>query len=155
MNDDLLTLECADDCGRDSRPGDKFDPAVFVGGVPSGTVVPKLAAFCTEACRTAGRPLHPGPRHRLGKDLTPAELVAAGYKQVSRKYRLVARLPEGKTGMEALEAHAPDTARNFRRMAEEMAASQYLRIYADRDGNQVELTPEEFEEFRKAGGVAA
>lgn len=58
-----------------------------------------------------------------------AELVRLGYCQVSRKFRSVARLPEGKTGIEALA----DASRDLvwaRTLGEEHAAEQFRRVYA-------------------------
>ena len=34
--------------------------------------------------------------------MTGQQLVAQGYMQISRKYRLFARIPDGKTGKQAL-----------------------------------------------------
>ena len=53
-------------------------------------------------------------------------LILVGFEQVSRKYRTLARLPLGKTGLEALAEVDPDLAAQFLRNANRMAAEQYL-----------------------------
>ena len=72
------------------------------------------------------------------------KLIEDGYEQVSRKYRTVARLPPGKTGLEALREVDPRLADQFLKNANEMAKHQYLRCY---DSDKIELTYEEFSEF--------
>ena len=79
------------------------------------------------------------------------EIVAQGYQQVSRKNRMVARLPPGMTGLEALRTVDPQLADNFLANAERMAAEQYMRCYANKE-NQLTLTQGEFAEFLKATG---
>lgn len=79
------------------------------------------------------------------------EAIRLGYYQVSRKHRMVARLPDGKTGVQALaEASGrPDWARM---LGETNAGDQFLRCYTDRGGLCVTLDRETFEEFRRLGG---
>lgn len=73
-------------------------------------------------------------------------LVAEGYHQVSRAYREVARLPEGKTGKEALlEVGWTDTDG----MLEWHAADQFRRVYAQSRGLVRQLTRSEFEWFKR------
>ncbi len=80
--------------------------------------------------------------------------------QVSRNARMVARLPEGQTGIEALiDAQRASPVRSdyalwARRMGEGSAGDYYLRCHALRDRPELhkELTREEFAAFRKAGG---
>ncbi len=81
------------------------------------------------------------------------ELVAAGYKQRSRKYRLVAKLPDGETGLEALKRCNPSAFRNIMDFAEHKAADHYRAYNAQAEGNELELTAEEFKAFREAGGT--
>lgn len=82
--------------------------------------------------------------------------VAAGYRQISRRYRTVARLPEGKTGKEALRTAARrdvyDVDGWVETLGEEAAASRYLRCYAT---DRLTLTREEFDAFLKEGGRPA
>jgi hypothetical protein len=75
------------------------------------------------------------------------DLVAGGYQQISSKYRLVARLPPGMTGLEALAKVDPRLAQNFLDNANELAAQQYLRCYPGVD--KIRLTYEEFGAFKK------
>ena len=71
-----------------------------------------------------------------------------GYRQLSRKYRHVGKLPEGKTGLQCLREADPALAAHFERNLEEMCADWYLRIYArEGDGCVEALSVEEFEEF--------
>ncbi len=85
-------------------------------------------------------------RERLAK-----ELVSAGYKQISSKYRIVARLPEGKSGYEALRDADPDFAgrllANFQRDCED----QFLRVCAN-NSHRMTLDELTFAAFRAAGG---
>lgn len=79
------------------------------------------------------------------------DLLASGVEQLSRKYRLVARLPPGMTGLEALRERAPDRYHALtKRMAEtteRLAADEYRRWVAKDHGDEFELTVEEFSEF--------
>lgn len=75
------------------------------------------------------------------------------WKGTSNKYRSVARLPEGMTGVEALKQYAPDEYRHTMARLEQQAADTFRRIYADRvDGCHRELTVEEWQAFKAAGG---
>jgi hypothetical protein len=82
------------------------------------------------------------------------ELVAAGYQSISNKYRLVARLPEGKTGLEALAMVNPDLAAHFLENANLSAARQFMRVYA-KEPERLELNAEEFKAFKANGGQSA
>lgn len=78
-------------------------------------------------------------------EATARRLVAEGYHQVSRAYREVARLPEGKTGIEALQ----DVGwRDAAGMSEWHAADQFRRVYAEGRGLTRKLTRSEFEWFK-------
>ena len=79
------------------------------------------------------------------------ELFDQGYKQVSRKYRQLAGLPAGKTGIQALEAHHGHY-ESFMKDMEERAAEYYRTYCAAKDGNVVQLTPEEFNEWLVLNG---
>lgn len=79
-------------------------------------------------------------------------LVRDGYMQTSARFRCVARLPEGKTGLEALRDVAPNDYARIMGQAERNAADEFRRIYAERCGLQIQLGPEEFAAFKKAGG---
>lgn len=70
--------------------------------------------------------------------------------QISGKYRTAARLPAGVTGIEALKTlniREPEWAE---RMGEGHAGDHYLRCC---NGEQKELTVEEWMVFKKAGGT--
>lgn len=75
------------------------------------------------------------------------QLVAQGYKQVSSRYRIVARLPDGMTGIEALESVDASLAKHMRDTMNKQAAEQYLRVYAPLE-QKVELTEEEWIAWR-------
>lgn len=78
-----------------------------------------------------------------------SKLLEAGTIQISSKYRLVAKMPEGKTWYEAMEEYDPGMAdgyiKDFNRQMEE----QFLRVFGDKAGLWVKLTEEEFKEFRR------
>jgi len=69
------------------------------------------------------------------------DLIEAGYVQVSRRYRMLARVPPGLTGRQALDAAAPG--RYHQRLSEDACAEQYRRVYA-RGTDVVTLTREDF-----------
>lgn len=73
------------------------------------------------------------------------ELLQAGYRQVSRKHRSIARLPTGMTGLQALATKNPAFAARLLADAEESATEHYLRVYAP----CIELSPAEFETFSR------
>jgi hypothetical protein len=85
-----------------------------------------------------------GQREQIHKKV--ADLIAAGYKQTSRRYRMLARIPPGKTGLEALAEFDSHLAEHFLENANRAAASQYMSCYAKGD-DKLELTEEEFNEF--------
>lgn len=72
-------------------------------------------------------------------------LIQQGYEQTSRKYRHLARLPEGMNGLDALRRLDPTLVSRWEENLEKMAADHYRRIYS----KQVTLTIEEFTEYRK------
>lgn len=78
------------------------------------------------------------------------EIIAAGYLQTSAKYRMVARVPPGKTAMQALCEADPKWIEQFERIAR----NQYLRVYGQSQ-DRLELTREEFAEFKRLGGSMA
>jgi len=75
------------------------------------------------------------------------ELIARGFVQTSRKYRLVAGLPAGKTGVEALREANPERLERLLKWLEEKASSEYRTYCAEKEGNQLTLTWGEFNEF--------
>jgi hypothetical protein len=80
------------------------------------------------------------------------ELIAQGYQQTSSRYRTVARLPPGKTAVEALRDCDPNAYKQIIKRIEQQCASAYRRLYAEKNGDQVELSLEEFAAFKAAGG---
>lgn len=80
-------------------------------------------------------------------------LIDQGYMQVSHKYRSLAKLPEGMTGLEALAKFAPDFHKDLVRRMEAQARSQFLRVYSKEES--IELTQEEFAVFKKLNGPVA
>ncbi len=78
-----------------------------------------------------------------------ADLHARGAQQTSRKFRCVAWLPSGETGMQALERVAPNAAREIRQRIEDSCADTYRRMHAERDGNQQALDLRTFQAFKR------
>jgi hypothetical protein len=74
------------------------------------------------------------------------QLIAEGFEQVSRRYRRLARLPYGKTGLEALAEVDPELAAHMLDSVNRRAAEQYMRVYA-KDDEKIELNAEEFDEY--------
>lgn len=79
------------------------------------------------------------------------DLIANGFYQVSRKHRMVARLPHGKTGRQAL-AEASGRSDWAHAMSEASAGDHFLRCHTDRNGLCVTVDRATFEEFRRLGG---
>jgi len=82
-----------------------------------------------------------------------ARALVGTYFQVSRRHRIVKRLPEGVTGIEALvTACGRDDALKWATgMGEFHAGDHYLRVYgAEKD--ELYLTRDAFDAYRKAGG---
>jgi len=87
-------------------------------------------------------------------------LLAEGWCQTSRRFRCVARLPPGQTGVEALidasRRHRSfplaDLERWARGLGERHAGDHYLRCHAEQDGNSRQLDIPTFAAFRKLGG---
>lgn len=75
------------------------------------------------------------------------DLFRRGARQLSRKYRLVGILPEGKTGMQCLEEVDPESARRLQERAEDWAVDEFLRIHGQKMGCVLELSEGEFKEF--------
>jgi len=83
-------------------------------------------------------------------------IIDQGYYQVSRRFRTLARLPKGKTGMEALleatdELQPMDAVKWVKGLGEGHAGDHFLRCHAGKNV-QIILTEEEFHMFRKLGG---
>lgn len=87
--------------------------------------------------------------------LAPPEHDPRIWKGTSNRYRTIARLPEGKSGVEALKDAAPDQYRNIMREVERRAADTYRRMYAEREGNSLMITQEEWAAFKAAGGESS
>lgn len=80
-----------------------------------------------------------GDRLRQEADMstrpTIDELLQQGVKQLSRKYRLVARLPVGMTGLDALRERSPERYADVMRRAEQWAADEYRQYVACAHGD--------------------
>jgi hypothetical protein len=79
-----------------------------------------------------------------------SDLIAAGFHQVSRRHGLLAKIPEGMTGREALQS-AESGRVVSRELREADAASQYRRCYA-RKPDRIRVTQSKMTLFRKSGG---
>lgn len=86
-------------------------------------------------------------------------LIEEGWYQVSRRHRLLSRLPEKTTGKEALinaEGRSSRSRRETERWANALgdfhAGDQYLRCYAHLDQNCCEVDIPTFAAYRKLGG---
>lgn len=84
-------------------------------------------------------------------DLGEAQQLVGLYFQISRKYRTVARFPEGLSGKQALADARPDRLEWVEGMREYDAGDHYLRVYGTKD-EQLVLTQEAFQAYRAAGG---
>lgn len=76
------------------------------------------------------------------------------YFQTSRAYGYVHRLPEGKTGMQALRESGGqrcDDEKWLRGLGEQACGEHYLRMYAS-ESDRIVLTLEEFAYYRSVGG---
>lgn len=93
-----------------------------------------------------------GAKREVADDDEVRDLVARGAHQTSRKFCSIAVLPGGETGLEALRRCDPERHRRIMDYAEHMAADYYLSSHAADEGNAYQLTPEQFELFRKLGG---
>ncbi|HUU88151.1 MAG TPA: hypothetical protein VMX17_10415 [Candidatus Glassbacteria bacterium] len=80
------------------------------------------------------------------------QMLADGYRQLSRKYRHIGKLPKGKTGLQALREVDPSLAKSFENRMEEWATDQFLRVYGQQAGCIVTLSHEEFNEFLRQRG---
>ena len=78
------------------------------------------------------------------------ELVRAGWQCMSNKYRIIARLPEGATGLEVLRERSPLKFREIMEHTELRAADVYRRMYAPSEGNTQTLDFDMFEAFKRA-----
>jgi hypothetical protein len=100
-------------------------------------------------------------------DIDATTLVGV-YRSTSGRYRILARLPDGMTGKQALEwamlthrgvTELPKHDQEWiGRIDEREAASHFLRVYTDYPFARhlrLELTIEQFKEFKKAGGQFA
>lgn len=82
-----------------------------------------------------------------------AGLVRDGWKSVSNKYQTIARLPAGKTGIEALRECAPYEYARIVEEIERRAADTYRRVHATASaGTKQELDSSMFQAFKRAGG---
>ena len=83
-------------------------------------------------------------------------LIDEGAHQVSRKHRMVAKLPTGLDGIEALiqaerrlDYPHPNLEEWARGLGNRHAGDQYMRCYAEQEGNMVTLDIPTFAAFRK------
>lgn len=89
-------------------------------------------------------------------EMTAQELIDGGYYQISRKHRILARLPSGKTGKQALLDHAlahqivPEPETWVSSMDEYSAGHQYLCQAPTED--TVHVPHDVFTEYRRLGG---
>ncbi len=111
------------------------------------------ADFCPDCARLPqriGQPAiatTPSPRD-------PKALIAAGFKQISRKAGLVARLPPGLDGIEALKLVDRRRYQDIVGEIERRCADMYRRGYAQGD-DRLTLSPEEMAAFRAVGGESS
>lgn len=91
------------------------------------------------------------------RDSDIRKLISEGYKQISRKYGIIARLPNGKGGIESLvDVSDRKDARLWAEMLGETAAGDYFRrCHADRLGLTKVLSQGDLSTFRELGGESA
>lgn len=96
---------------------------------------------------------------RLAVTERGAWLVARGYRQISRRYLAVARLPEGMTGQQALRGafNGDRDAEWIDKLADDAAGNHFRRVYAYYTGAPLvlELDRETYAAFLAAGGESA
>jgi hypothetical protein len=78
---------------------------------------------------------------------TVDQLLEQRCEQTSRKYRGVARLPPGMTGLQALKAYAANEYKRVMQDAESRAADVYRTYIAQKRGDHFTLSKEAFREF--------
>lgn len=84
------------------------------------------------------------------------QLVRDGWQSTSNKYRVIARLPEGKTGLEAVREVDPIAYKRIMEHAERQAEAYYRRMLANTSaGTQQTLDESMWRAFKKAGGEAS
>lgn len=81
------------------------------------------------------------------------QIIAGGFKQVSRKYRTLARVPAGKAPLDALREVNPQAAKRLEERIADWATDEYIRCHAEGE-NKVELSVEEFKEYLGKTGRA-
>jgi hypothetical protein len=84
------------------------------------------------------------------KRVQAQELLELGYRSISNKYRTIARLPPGKTALEALSEVDPEFAERILSQAADRMTEYYLRVHARQAGDVLELEPEAFSAFKRA-----
>lgn len=96
----------------------------------------------------------PCKKHAWSEELGK-KLAQEGWKQISRKHRMIARVPPGMTGMEALAMIDPEAVAQLRRLMEAEAADM-VRRRADKNPLlrhcHLELDINTFAAFRRHGG---
>jgi hypothetical protein len=80
-------------------------------------------------------------------------IIASGFRQTSRKYRRLARVPQGKTPFEALKEVDPHYAEMLLERLNNWAENEYLRVHANGE-DVVELSDDEFKEYLAKTGRA-
>ena len=76
-----------------------------------------------------------------------ADLIAQGYFQTSRRFRHLCKLPEGRTGVQALADASGDRVW-AEWLGEANAGDHWLRVY----GKPISVSQEVFAEFLRQGG---
>lgn len=96
----------------------------------------------------------PCTKHMWSEELG-RRLAQEGWKQISRKHRMIARVPPGMTGMEALAMIDPEAVEQLKRLMESEAADM-VRRRADKNPLlrhcHLELDINSFASFRRHGG---
>jgi hypothetical protein len=78
-------------------------------------------------------------------------IIDQGFKQVSRRYRTVTRIPPGMTGLEALRSWSPEQYDQFMTGVQRQAADMYRRMCPTAE--KLELGVEEFNAFLLANNT--
>lgn len=97
--------------------------------------------------------LCPWCRNRSQEDILAEaqSLLDRGYYQTSRRHRMLARLPAGKTAHQALSAVILDE-HWVNRLTEAYAGNTYLSLHAPEKDRETVRCPRVFEAFRALGG---
>ena len=86
------------------------------------------------------------------------ELLVQGYKQTSRKFRMLAKVPDGYTPIQALRRASPTEAKRVEEQFHRWASDAFMRLSNKNAVPEfsycyIEIDQETFDAFRRLGGT--